>query len=83
MEHSDKMKAILHIRPGAEFVLRGDDLEWSSTEQTEPTDKEIKDGFIAYQAAQKAEAEAKEAQRQAILDRLGITSEEAKILLGA
>jgi vacuolar-type H+-ATPase subunit H len=30
-----------------------------------------------------AEAEAKEAQRQALLDRLGITSEEAKILLGA
>jgi hypothetical protein len=34
-------------------------------------------------AARKAEAEAKKAQRQALLDRLGITSEEAKILLGA
>jgi myo-inositol-hexaphosphate 3-phosphohydrolase len=34
-------------------------------------------------AIRKAEAEAKEAQRQALLDRLGITSEEAKILLGA
>jgi hypothetical protein len=34
-------------------------------------------------AIQKAEAEAKEVQRQALLDRLGITSEEAKILLGA
>jgi hypothetical protein len=33
--------------------------------------------------AKKAEAEAKETARQAILDRLGITSEEAKILLGA
>jgi hypothetical protein len=31
----------------------------------------------------KAEAEAKEIQRQALLNRLGITSEEAKILLGA
>ncbi len=30
----------------------------------------------------KAEAEAKEAQRQAILDRLGLTSDEAKLLLG-
>lgn len=30
----------------------------------------------------KAEAEAKEAQRQAILDRLGLTANEAKILLG-
>jgi hypothetical protein len=33
--------------------------------------------------ARKAEAATKEAQRQALLDRLGITSEEAKILLGA
>lgn len=30
----------------------------------------------------KAEAEAKEAQRQAILDRLGLTADEAKLILG-
>jgi hypothetical protein len=32
--------------------------------------------------ARKAEAEAKEAQRQAILDRIGLTSDEAKLILG-
>jgi hypothetical protein len=32
--------------------------------------------------ARKAEAEAKAAQRQALLNRLGITEEEARILLG-
>jgi hypothetical protein len=32
-------------------------------------------------ATKKAEAEAKAAQRQAILDRLGLTSEEAALLL--
>jgi hypothetical protein len=37
----------------------------------------------AVEAARQAEAAIKEAQRQALLDRLGITSEEAKILLGA
>jgi len=37
----------------------------------------------AVEAARQAEAATKEAQRQALLDRLGITSEEAKILLGA
>jgi hypothetical protein len=36
----------------------------------------------AAQAAAKAEAEAKEAARQAILDRLGLTADEAKLLLG-
>ena len=33
-------------------------------------------------ALEQAEAEAKEAQRQVILSRLGITEEEARILLG-
>ena len=33
-------------------------------------------------AARKAEAEAKEAEKQALLDRLGITAEEAQLLLG-
>jgi hypothetical protein len=32
--------------------------------------------------AQEAEAKAKEAARQAILDRLGLTADEAKLLLG-
>ncbi len=33
-------------------------------------------------SARKAEAEAKEAARQAILDRLGLTADEAKLILG-
>ena len=33
-------------------------------------------------AASKAEAEAKETARQAILDRLGLTADEAKLILG-
>jgi hypothetical protein len=36
----------------------------------------------AANAARQAEAEAKAAQRQALLNRLGITEEEARILLG-
>ena len=38
---------------------------------------------VAARAAEKAEAEAKAAQRQAILDRLGLTSEEARLILGS
>ena len=34
------------------------------------------------EAARKAEAEAKAAEKQALLDRLGITADEAKLLLG-
>ena len=82
MEHLDKVNAIKHIRPNAEFVLKGDELEWLDTEQTEPTKKEIENGLIAYKAALKAELDAKAAQRQEILDRIGLTADEAKLILG-
>jgi hypothetical protein len=36
----------------------------------------------AFEATKQAEAEAKAASRQAILDRLGLTAEEAQLLLG-
>jgi hypothetical protein len=37
----NKVDALLSLRPGAQWVLRGDDLEWLDTEQTQPTDAEI------------------------------------------
>ena len=36
-----KAKAIQSLRPDAEWVLRGDDLEWLDTNQTQPTEAEI------------------------------------------
>jgi hypothetical protein len=55
----------------------------------EVIDREMNDAeFAQYeanqaaQAAEQAEATAKAAQRQALLNRLGITEEEARILLG-
>ena len=60
-----------------------------NTETNEVIDREMNDqefaAFEADQAAQaaaQAEATAKAAQRQALLTRLGITEEEARILLG-
>jgi hypothetical protein len=82
MEHRDKVNAIQFIRPGAEFVLRGDDLDWLDANQIEPTNEEIKAGFIAHQKAQITDAKAKDKARTALLERLGITAEEAALLLG-
>ncbi len=50
----------------------------------EATKAEKDDAKIRQQivADREAEAEAKEAARQAILDRLGLTADEAKLLLG-
>ncbi len=65
-------------------TIRIHDLVTGEVIDREMTDTE----FAAYeadqaaQAAHQAEAEAKAAQRQALLTRLGITEEEARILLG-
>jgi hypothetical protein len=60
-----------------------------NSQTDEVIDREMNDDeFAQYQAdkadqlAKQAEAEAKEASRQAILDRLGLTADEAKLLLG-
>lgn len=58
-------------------------------ETNEIIDREMNDDeFAKYEAdqaaevARKAETEAKQAARQAILDRLGLTADEAKLILG-
>ena len=83
MEHSEKVKAINFIRPGAEFILRGDDLDWLDNEQTKPTDNEIQAGWVAYQAKierDKTEAEAKRAAVLAKLEALGLDEDDLKAL---
>ena len=37
----DKSQAILSLRPNAEFVIRGEVVEWLDKKQTQPTDAEI------------------------------------------
>ena len=37
----DKSQALQSLRPGAQWVLRGDELEWIDTIQTQPTDDEL------------------------------------------
>ena len=65
-------------------MIRIHDLSTNEVIDREMNDQE----FAAYEAEQtaqaikQAEVEAKAAQRQALLSRLGITEEEARILLG-
>jgi predicted RNA-binding protein with PIN domain len=57
--------------------------ETTFTERDETAQEQAeREAFEAKAAAAKVEAEAKAAQRQTILDRLGLTEEEARILLG-
>jgi hypothetical protein len=83
MNHFERTQTILFIRPNSEFTLREENLEWLDENQTEPTEAEIKAGWVAYQAAQKAQVEAKataKAAAQAKLAALGLTVEDLQAL---
>ena len=64
------------------FALTGETVEVEMTKDEVAEVAQLKKEYDANQKAQKAEAEAKAAQKQAIADRLGITADELKLLLG-
>lgn len=83
MSHNEKVKTIEFIRPNAEFVLRGDDVEWLDKKQKQPSDQEIEDGYVAYQNKLKADIEAAEEAKkiaEAKLAALGLTTNDLKAL---
>ena len=56
----NKTSGIESLRPNAQWVLRGDELEWLDTKQTQPTEAEITAEVTRLQA----EYDNKEYQRQ-------------------
>ena len=67
-----KSNALQSLKPGAEWVLRGDDLEWLDTKQTQPTEAEIQAEITRLQAEYdaKAYARSRAAEYPAIGDQL-------------
>ena len=75
--------AILTKRYNAEWVLDGNDysgLTWLS-ESNKPTKRELDDLWLEVQTEIANEIADKARKKAALLDRLGITAEEAKLLL--
>ena len=54
-----KSDALQSLKPGAQWVLRGDELEWLDAVQTEPTQSEIDAEVIRLQAVYDAQAYAR------------------------
>jgi hypothetical protein len=78
------IKAIKILAPTAEFSILDNDyskITWDVLEGNAPTKAQINKVIEQIKAEEAAEAEAKSAAREAILTRLGITADEAKILL--
>ena len=75
--------ALLKLRPESQFVIYGEDYStiiWHKLDGDAPTETEVKAAIIQVKA-DKAEAElSKAAEKQALLDRLGITADEAKLI---
>jgi hypothetical protein len=82
---SHLVKAIRHIKPEAQFSFTNEDystVKWDYVEGDVPTQEEINAALILLENQAIENAATKLTQRQAILDRLGLTAEEAALLLG-
>ena len=64
--------ALQSLRPGAEWVVRGTEIEWLDTKQTQPTDAEIQAEITRLEAEYdaKAYARSRAAEYPAIGDQL-------------
>jgi hypothetical protein len=83
MTHIEIVKALQSLRAGAEWTLSGDDyanLVWLSAGKA-PTLAEIEAEIAAIPGREAAALAAKEAEKSALLAKLGITEDEAKLLL--
>ena len=78
------VKAIKRLNPTAEFSFIDDDystIQWDVLEGNAPTQKQIDDAIKLIKAEEANEAEIKATAKAALLERLGITEDEAKLLL--
>ena len=85
MKAEDIVKALEVLRPGAGYSLIEDDystIEWADSQSSAPNLKEIEDAIAKIKVDEAAKAESDAAAKAALLERLGITAEEAKLLLG-
>lgn len=77
-------KAIKSLKPSAEFTFKDEDystIEWIVLEGEAPSIEEIEAEIVLIKDAEKNDAIEKTLAKTALLARLGITAEEAELLL--
>jgi len=78
------VKAIRKLKPTAEFSFTNDDystIKWDVLDGKAPTQAEIDVAIEQVKADEIVQAKTKADAKAALLDRLGITAEEARLLL--
>ena len=81
----DLAAAIQSLRPNSEFTYQNDDystIEWQVLDGNAPTQLEVDAAIKALKAEIKADEETKATAKAALLERLGISADEAALLLG-
>jgi hypothetical protein len=84
----NKELAIMSLRPGVEWTMNGDDVEniiWHTPGAQPLTEAEVQAEMVRLEAAQKAEAKAKQAKLEsakAKLAALGLDEEEVAAIVG-
>jgi hypothetical protein len=84
MTNQEITDAIFYLTPNAQFSFANSDLStlvWDSKDVKQPTNTQIIAAIPAAKAAKLAEDDNKATAKAALLDRLGITAEEAALLL--
>jgi hypothetical protein len=77
-------KALKNLCPDAEFTFTNEDyssITWIKNDGIKPTQSQIDDEIKNIKANEAREAEAAAAAKSALLTRLGITADEARLLL--
>jgi len=78
------VESIKLLRPTAEFSFTNNDystVKWDVLDGDAPTQAEIDEAIEQIKADEIAEAQTKAAQKAALLERLGISEDEARLLL--
>ena len=82
--HNYIAKGIRKLKPTAEFSFSDDDystIKWDVLEGDAPTQKELDEAIKEVKADEIAEAKSKALAKSNLLKRLGLTEDEAKLLL--
>jgi hypothetical protein len=83
MNEKEVKQALHFCRPNAEWQFLNGEFIWLDKVQTQPTADQLRIAYDESVVAKESEKITNTAARQAILDRLGLTADEAALLLGA
>lgn len=82
MTHEEITKALVQLGFTGGWVLTGNEITVWENSAPQPTQAELEDALAAVKAEEATAAALKAEQKAGLLARLGITEEEAELLLG-